>query len=162
MEIFPLSPTRVIISPLLYLFHTILFSFSLNFQIIVVPSLNVLLGLRKQFQMTILFWKIHSGEICLLVLIVVDMKIQRSSSYLSRRLISGFIKLSCLLHFLWQYTLACCLLRCAKYNVLDYDEKVVDGFFDVFRISIDPTIQGKMPSIADLKQTQVILDLRLW
>ncbi|XP_057540527.1 serine/threonine-protein kinase EDR1 isoform X2 [Amaranthus tricolor] len=37
------------------------------------------------------------------------------------------------------------------YNVLDYEEKVVDGFYDVFGISLDPSIQGKMPSLADLE-----------
>lgn len=37
-----------------------------------------------------------------------------------------------------------------EYNVLDYGEKVVDGFFDVFGLSLEPTAQG-MPSIADLE-----------
>lgn len=39
------------------------------------------------------------------------------------------------------------------YNVLDYEEKVVDGFYDVFGLSMDPTVQGKMPSLADLETT---------
>lgn len=37
------------------------------------------------------------------------------------------------------------------YNVLDYEEKVVDGFYDVFGISMDPAVHGKMPSLADLE-----------
>ncbi|CBI34231.3 unnamed protein product, partial [Vitis vinifera] len=37
------------------------------------------------------------------------------------------------------------------YNVLDYEEKVVDGFYDVYGLSTDPVIQGKMPSLTDLE-----------
>ncbi|XP_021773083.1 serine/threonine-protein kinase EDR1-like [Chenopodium quinoa] len=37
------------------------------------------------------------------------------------------------------------------YNVLDYEEKVVDGFYDIFSISVDPTVEGKMPSLVDLE-----------
>ncbi|KAK9292058.1 hypothetical protein L1049_020012 [Liquidambar formosana] len=37
------------------------------------------------------------------------------------------------------------------YNVLDYEEEVVDGFYDVYGLSTDPAIQGKMPSLADLE-----------
>ncbi|KDP23616.1 hypothetical protein JCGZ_23449 [Jatropha curcas] len=36
-----------------------------------------------------------------------------------------------------------------EYNVLDYEEKVVDGFYDVF--STSPAVQGKMPSLTDLE-----------
>ncbi|WCJ43994.1 Protein kinase superfamily protein [Euphorbia peplus] len=36
-----------------------------------------------------------------------------------------------------------------EYNVLDYDEKVIDGFYDVY--SMSPMQQRKMPSIADLE-----------
>ncbi|XP_065851652.1 serine/threonine-protein kinase EDR1 [Euphorbia lathyris] len=36
-----------------------------------------------------------------------------------------------------------------EYNVLDYEEKVADGFYDVY--SMSPVVQGKMPSIADLE-----------
>lgn len=38
-----------------------------------------------------------------------------------------------------------------EYNVLDYEEKVVDGFYDVYGLSNDPAMQGKMPSLADLE-----------
>lgn len=38
-----------------------------------------------------------------------------------------------------------------EYNVLDYEEKVVDGFYDVFGLYNDSAMQGKMPSIADLE-----------
>ncbi|XP_050220617.1 serine/threonine-protein kinase EDR1 [Mercurialis annua] len=36
-----------------------------------------------------------------------------------------------------------------EYNVLDYEEKVVDGFYDVF--STSPIVQGKMPSLTELE-----------
>ncbi|GMH10463.1 hypothetical protein Nepgr_012304 [Nepenthes gracilis] len=38
-----------------------------------------------------------------------------------------------------------------EYNVLDYDENVVDGFYDVFGLAMDPAAQGKMPPLADLE-----------
>ncbi|XP_027114430.1 serine/threonine-protein kinase EDR1 isoform X1 [Coffea eugenioides] len=34
---------------------------------------------------------------------------------------------------------------------LDYEEKVVEGFYDVFSLSIDPASKGKMPSLTDLE-----------
>lgn len=37
------------------------------------------------------------------------------------------------------------------YNVLDYEEKVVDGFYDVYGLSTDPAVQRKMPSLTDLE-----------
>ncbi|KAA8536949.1 hypothetical protein F0562_029427 [Nyssa sinensis] len=37
------------------------------------------------------------------------------------------------------------------YSVLDYEEKVVDGFYDVYGVSTNPAIQGKMPSLTDLE-----------
>ncbi|KAK6911446.1 hypothetical protein RJ641_023539, partial [Dillenia turbinata] len=37
------------------------------------------------------------------------------------------------------------------YNVLDYEEKVVDGFYDVYGLPTDPATQGKMPSLADIE-----------
>ncbi|KAG9451981.1 hypothetical protein H6P81_004885 [Aristolochia fimbriata] len=37
------------------------------------------------------------------------------------------------------------------YNVLDYDEKVADGFYDIFGLSTDGTTQGKMPSLAEIQ-----------
>ncbi|GMI84991.1 ENHANCED DISEASE RESISTANCE 1 [Hibiscus trionum] len=38
-----------------------------------------------------------------------------------------------------------------EYSVLDYEERVVDGFYDVYGLSTDSGIQGKMPSLADLE-----------
>ncbi|XP_044478109.1 serine/threonine-protein kinase EDR1-like [Mangifera indica] len=38
-----------------------------------------------------------------------------------------------------------------EYNVLDYEEKVVDGFYDVFGLSTGPATQGKIPSLAHLE-----------
>ncbi|RWR88965.1 serine/threonine-protein kinase EDR1 isoform X1 [Cinnamomum micranthum f. kanehirae] len=38
-----------------------------------------------------------------------------------------------------------------EYNVLDYNEKVVDGFYDIYGLSTDPASQGKMPSLVDLQ-----------
>ncbi|KAL8159578.1 hypothetical protein V2J09_001115 [Rumex salicifolius] len=37
------------------------------------------------------------------------------------------------------------------YSALDYEEKVVDGFYDVYAINMDPISQGKMPSLVDLE-----------
>ncbi|KAK6915472.1 hypothetical protein RJ641_020589 [Dillenia turbinata] len=37
------------------------------------------------------------------------------------------------------------------YNVLDYEEKVVDGFYDVYGLPTDPATQGKMPSLEDIE-----------
>lgn len=42
-----------------------------------------------------------------------------------------------------------------SYNVIDYDEKVMDGFYDVYGILSDPNSQGMMPSLVDLKRTVV-------
>ncbi|KAG0460056.1 hypothetical protein HPP92_023184 [Vanilla planifolia] len=39
------------------------------------------------------------------------------------------------------------------YNVLDYGEKVVDGFYDIFGLSNDFTNHGKMPSLHDLQSS---------
>ncbi|KAI9084753.1 hypothetical protein K1719_033159 [Acacia pycnantha] len=38
-----------------------------------------------------------------------------------------------------------------EYNVLDYEEKVVDGFYDIYGLSTDSSMQGKMPSLEDLE-----------
>lgn len=35
--------------------------------------------------------------------------------------------------------------------MLDYGEKVVDGFYDIYGLSTDPACQGKIPSILDLQ-----------
>ncbi|XP_072977683.1 serine/threonine-protein kinase EDR1 isoform X1 [Typha angustifolia] len=37
------------------------------------------------------------------------------------------------------------------YNVLDYHEKVIDGFYDIFGLSAESSRQGKMPSLVDLQ-----------
>ncbi|KAF3454366.1 hypothetical protein FNV43_RR04813 [Rhamnella rubrinervis] len=42
-----------------------------------------------------------------------------------------------------------------EYNVLDYEEKVLDGFYDVCGLSTETAIQGKMPSLADLETNLV-------
>ncbi|KAL5728800.1 mitogen-activated protein kinase kinase kinase [Ranunculus cassubicifolius] len=44
-------------------------------------------------------------------------------------------------------------LRYWNYNVVNYDEKVVDGFYDVYGITSNSTKQGKMPLLADLQAT---------
>ena len=36
--------------------------------------------------------------------------------------------------------------------MLDYEERVVDGFYDVYGLSTDSGILGKMPSLADLER----------
>ncbi|KAB1202765.1 Serine/threonine-protein kinase EDR1 [Morella rubra] len=38
-----------------------------------------------------------------------------------------------------------------EYNVLDYEDKVVDGFYDVYGLSTDSANQEKMPSLTDLE-----------
>ncbi|XP_031249412.1 serine/threonine-protein kinase EDR1 [Pistacia vera] len=38
-----------------------------------------------------------------------------------------------------------------EYSVLDYEEKVVDGFYDVFGLSTGPPAQGKIPSLVHLE-----------
>ncbi|KAK8589390.1 hypothetical protein V6N13_088240 [Hibiscus sabdariffa] len=38
-----------------------------------------------------------------------------------------------------------------EYSVLDYEERVVDGFYDVYGLSTDSGTQGKMPSLTDLE-----------
>jgi hypothetical protein len=38
-----------------------------------------------------------------------------------------------------------------EYNVLDYEDRVVDGFYDVFGLSTDSANQGKMPCLTDLE-----------
>uniref|UniRef100_A0A2N9I7X7 EDR1/CTR1/ARMC3-like peptidase-like domain-containing protein n=1 Tax=Fagus sylvatica TaxID=28930 RepID=A0A2N9I7X7_FAGSY len=38
-----------------------------------------------------------------------------------------------------------------EYNVLDYEDKVVDGFYDIYGLSTDSANQGKMPSLTDLE-----------
>lgn len=40
-----------------------------------------------------------------------------------------------------------------NYNVLDYDEKVVDGFYDVYGVVSDFGTVEKMPSLVDLERT---------
>lgn len=37
------------------------------------------------------------------------------------------------------------------YGVLDYEEKVVDGFYDVYTLFTDPRNRGKMPSLTELE-----------
>lgn len=37
------------------------------------------------------------------------------------------------------------------YGLLDYEEKVVDGFYDVYGLSTEMASQGKMPSLSDLE-----------
>ncbi|GKV27468.1 hypothetical protein SLEP1_g36641 [Rubroshorea leprosula] len=38
-----------------------------------------------------------------------------------------------------------------EYSVLDYEEKVVDGFYDVYGPSTNSALQGKIPCLADLE-----------
>ncbi|KAF0929756.1 hypothetical protein E2562_024444 [Oryza meyeriana var. granulata] len=41
--------------------------------------------------------------------------------------------------------------RYRDYNFLDYNEKVIDGFYDIFGLSWGLARQGKMPSLAELQ-----------
>ncbi|KAM3379030.1 serine/threonine-protein kinase EDR1 [Capsicum galapagoense] len=47
-------------------------------------------------------------------------------------------------------------LRYWNYNVVNYDERVMDGFYDVYGINSNATIQGKMPLLVDLKAVSVL------
>ncbi|KAL3361123.1 hypothetical protein AABB24_014165 [Solanum stoloniferum] len=47
-------------------------------------------------------------------------------------------------------------LRYWNYNVVNYDEKVMDGFYDVYGINSSAAIQGKMPLVVDLKAVSVL------
>ncbi|MBA0680873.1 hypothetical protein Goari_012550, partial [Gossypium aridum] len=40
-----------------------------------------------------------------------------------------------------------------EYNVLDYEERVGDGFYDVYGLSTDSKLQEKMPSLVDLEKS---------
>lgn len=42
-----------------------------------------------------------------------------------------------------------------SYNVLNYNEKVIDGFYDVYGITSNSVIQGKMPLLVDLQAITV-------
>eukprot|EP00268_Persea_americana_P004618 TRINITY_DN1148_c0_g2_i4.p1 TRINITY_DN1148_c0_g2~~TRINITY_DN1148_c0_g2_i4.p1 ORF type:complete len:998 (+),score=218.27 TRINITY_DN1148_c0_g2_i4:146-3139(+) len=46
-------------------------------------------------------------------------------------------------------------LRYWNFNVVNYDEKVVDGFYDVYGILSNPNMQGKIPSLVDLQAISV-------
>ncbi|KAF6983122.1 hypothetical protein CFC21_001401 [Triticum aestivum] len=43
--------------------------------------------------------------------------------------------------------------RYRDYNFLDYNEKVIDGFYDVFGLSAGSSGQGKIPSLAELQMS---------
>lgn len=47
-------------------------------------------------------------------------------------------------------------LRYWNYNVVNYDEKVMDGFYDVYGINSSAAIHGKMPLLVDLKAVSVL------
>ncbi|PIN25655.1 Tyrosine kinase [Handroanthus impetiginosus] len=38
-----------------------------------------------------------------------------------------------------------------NFGVLDFEEKVVDGFYDVYNLSADPAVRANMPSLTDLE-----------
>ncbi|XP_042507381.1 probable serine/threonine-protein kinase SIS8 isoform X2 [Macadamia integrifolia] len=44
-------------------------------------------------------------------------------------------------------------LRYWNFNVVNYDERVMDGFYDVFGITSDLNMEGKMPLLVDLQAT---------
>ncbi|KAG4195054.1 hypothetical protein ERO13_A06G089200v2 [Gossypium hirsutum] len=47
-------------------------------------------------------------------------------------------------------------LRYWNYNVVNYDEKIVDGFYDVYGIASTLGLEGKMPSLVDLQVVSVL------
>ncbi|KAE8664382.1 Serine/threonine-protein kinase CTR1 [Hibiscus syriacus] len=46
-------------------------------------------------------------------------------------------------------------LRYWNYNVVNYNEKIVDGFYDVYGIASTLGLEGKMPSLVDLQAVSV-------
>ncbi|WCJ29589.1 Protein kinase superfamily protein [Euphorbia peplus] len=47
-------------------------------------------------------------------------------------------------------------LRYWSYNVVNYNDKVLDGFYDVYRSSSNSIIQGKMPLLVDLQAVSIL------
>ncbi|KAK8654804.1 hypothetical protein V6N13_107402 [Hibiscus sabdariffa] len=47
-------------------------------------------------------------------------------------------------------------LRYWNYNVVHYNEKIVDGFYDVYGIASNLGAQGKMPTLVDLQAVSVL------
>ncbi|XP_065849715.1 probable serine/threonine-protein kinase SIS8 [Euphorbia lathyris] len=47
-------------------------------------------------------------------------------------------------------------LRYWSYNVVNYNDKVMDGFYDVYSISSNSIIQGKMPLLVDLQAVSTL------
>ncbi|OMO86600.1 hypothetical protein COLO4_21056 [Corchorus olitorius] len=47
-------------------------------------------------------------------------------------------------------------LRYWNYNVVNYDEKIVDGFYDVYGIASNLGAQGKIPSLVDLQAVSAL------
>ncbi|CAM0956990.1 unnamed protein product [Alopecurus aequalis] len=43
--------------------------------------------------------------------------------------------------------------RYRDYNFLDYNEKVIDGFYDICGLSVESSGQGKIPSLAELQSS---------
>ncbi|KAK4491001.1 hypothetical protein RD792_001722 [Penstemon davidsonii] len=50
-------------------------------------------------------------------------------------------------------------LRYWSYNVVNYDEKVIDGFYDVCGVDSNVLVQAKMPSVLDLETVAVLDDV---
>ena len=46
-----------------------------------------------------------------------------------------------------------------SYNVVNYDEKVMDGFYDLYGITANSSTRGKMPLLVDLKEICVTGDI---
>ncbi|XP_074286924.1 putative serine/threonine-protein kinase SIS8 isoform X2 [Silene latifolia] len=50
-------------------------------------------------------------------------------------------------------------LKYWNYNVVQYDEKVVDGFYDVYAIASNSVSQGAMPLLVDLQAISILDDV---
>ncbi|KAL3844235.1 hypothetical protein ACJIZ3_001638 [Penstemon smallii] len=50
-------------------------------------------------------------------------------------------------------------LRYWSYNVVNYDEKVIDGFYDICGVDSNVLVQAKMPSLLDLEAVAVLDDV---
>ena len=51
------------------------------------------------------------------------------------------------------------LLLWQNYNVIGYDEKVMDGFYDVYGVTSNLVERGKMPLLLDLQTASVFGDV---
>ncbi|XP_076952459.1 putative serine/threonine-protein kinase SIS8 isoform X2 [Bidens hawaiensis] len=60
---------------------------------------------------------------------------------------------------MFAFRIACRVSIASSNNVVNYDEKVMDGFYDVYGIASNTVAQGKLPSLVDLQARTVYVDV---